>query len=417
MRYDQPVPGFEGEHETLGRSVTVQTRAMGGQLTVQIAYGEGRGDAASAAASAAIDEVRRIEALVNMWSAHSALQRWNAAVLAGAESAPMPRELALLVELAGRVHTLTGGAYDPTVARALAELGFYGDALVLEAGAPDDSAPAKPALGMQAVEVLWGGPEATGDRSPFREHDGLPPEVIVWRELLAAAPLPNASAEAGGEAAEAGGEAAKVADGAAKVAEDAGSSGDLVGGAGASPPGAREGASLADADLIEVRANGRLLDLSALAKGYAAERALHVVQAAGFANAFVDLGGSSIAASGKRFPGDTGWPVELPDGAGSREVRLRDRALSTSGQTSLTIEAAEGAPSHLFDPRSGAPVAHATEQVTVVTRAAWLGDALATALLVMGAEDGAAWCGAHPELVLGSAFYVVGAPVAFGGEL
>ena len=55
--------------------------------------------------------------------------------------------------------------------------------------------------------------------------------------------------------------------------------------------------------------------------------------------------------------------------------------------------------------------------MAVVTRAAWLGDALATALLVMGAEDGAAWCGAHPELVLGSAFYVVGAPVAFGGEL
>jgi len=368
--------------EVAGLTLNVSTQAMGGRASIDIAFSEGRGPDARTAADQAIQEVRRIEGLVNMWSADSALQRWNAAVLEGAEAAPMPRELALLVELGARVHALTEGAYDPTVARALAELGFYGDVLVVES-TPGDSLGAGEVgglgTGMGGVEVLWAGAEKAGDRSPFREHPGLPPDVVVWRELLAAAPLPGS--------------------GVPGSVPEAGSGEPAVGG------------------MVEVRAGGRLLDLSALAKGYAAERALLVLQGAGFPSARVDLGGSSVAASGERLPDDAGWPVELPDGGTTRRIWLNGSALSTSGQTSLTIEGAEGAPSHLFDPRTLAPVAHATEQVAVVTRAAWLGDALSTALLVMGAEDGALWCRAHPELVMGWAFYVVGAPVAFEGEL
>ncbi|NOR37102.1 MAG: FAD:protein FMN transferase ApbE, partial [Woeseiaceae bacterium] len=47
--------------------------------------------------------------------------------------------------------------------------------------------------------------------------------------------------------------------------------------------------------------------------------------------------------------------------------------------------------SHTIDTRTGKPVTHSLASVTVIDEEAWRADALATALLVMGPEDGLAF--------------------------
>jgi thiamine biosynthesis lipoprotein ApbE len=65
---------------------------------------------------------------------------------------------------------------------------------------------------------------------------------------------------------------------------------------------------------------------------------------------------------------------------------LVDEALSTSGQSSLTLPGRQG--SHLIDPRSLAPVAHGTEQVVVRGADGLTCDLWSTALLVLGRAAG-----------------------------
>lgn len=338
-----------GDHEVLGYGISISRPVMGTLAKVSVFMHSDEQTAADQACGAALDEVARIEALVNMWSPDSALQRWNAAVRTDGR-APMPRELALLLDVALRIGVETGGAFDPTVGFALDELGFYGDKprVVLEAGVPEAARARWAAhVGRERVRIEW--PEG----SPLdATAPGLPALVTVERELQRAA---------------------------------------------------------GSAETVWVAGDGVVVDLSALAKGYAAWRALGVLAEAGFRNARVDLGGSSIAAQGVEVEPLQGWQVELPEAGGVRALRLIDASLSTSGQTSLTVDGSATGASHQFDPRELAPVAHKTEMVAVHAREAWLGDALSTALLVMGADAGATWCAAHPEWVRGVAFYVAGA--------
>jgi thiamine biosynthesis lipoprotein len=67
---------------------------------------------------------------------------------------------------------------------------------------------------------------------------------------------------------------------------------------------------------------------------------------------------------------------------------LDDAAIATSGNYRNYFERDGTRYSHIIDPRSGAPVRHALASVAVVARSAMQADALATALLVLGPEEG-----------------------------
>lgn len=134
-------------------------------------------------------------------------------------------------------------------------------------------------------------------------------------------------------------------------------------------------------------------DFSALAPGYAADRVAALLDARGVGDFLVDVGGEMVA-RGRNASGRP-WQVaiERPDSDGaalSRVVPLTDAAMATSGDYRNYREIDGRRVAHIVDPRSGQPVRHRLASATVVDREAVRADALATALMVLGPEEGMA---------------------------
>ena len=135
-----------------------------------------------------------------------------------------------------------------------------------------------------------------------------------------------------------------------------------------------------------------VVDLSAIAPGYAADALSERLVALGFPRHLVDVGGE-MRARGEGPSGPWRLGVERPDGpADARTVQevvaLREGALATSGDYRNYREQDGVRLSHTIDPRSARPIAHALASVTLVHREAALADAWATALNVLGPEEG-----------------------------
>lgn len=162
-------------------------------------------------------------------------------------------------------------------------------------------------------------------------------------------------------------------------------------------------------------------DLSAVAKGYAVDRAAEALTGLGFSDFLVELGGE-VRVRGER-PGGGPWRVAIeqpdPDIRQMRaSIELRDGALATSGDYRSFYERDGVRFSHLLDPRSGRPVQHGLASVSVVHRQAAFADAWATALSVLGTEEGFALAeaeglGAYFIDSIGSGGFVVRATSGF----
>ncbi|WP_269391280.1 FAD:protein FMN transferase [Hoeflea alexandrii] len=149
---------------------------------------------------------------------------------------------------------------------------------------------------------------------------------------------------------------------------------------------------------LRKRVPGLTLDLCGIAKGYALDRIIEGLPAAGVETALFELGGE-VRTLG-HHPDGRSWQVgiERPDaepGVMERIVAPGPLALATSGTGRQNISLGGGGVSHLIDPRSGRPVDALPASVSVLDSAAMRADALATALMVMGMERGAAFAETH----------------------
>ena len=132
-------------------------------------------------------------------------------------------------------------------------------------------------------------------------------------------------------------------------------------------------------------------DLSALAKGYAVDRVVELLRAEGLESSLVEVGGE-VRTMGRSERGDA-WrvgierPVVGPPTV-HRLVRLRDRALATSGDYRNYYEVGGRRISHTIDPRTGRPVTHDLASVSVIAQLCVRADAIATALEVLGPDEG-----------------------------
>jgi len=137
-----------------------------------------------------------------------------------------------------------------------------------------------------------------------------------------------------------------------------------------------------------------MLDLSAIGKGYAADVVADLLQSLGFDSFLVEVGGE-LRIKGLNSNGEAwaiGIEAPLPNARKPHSVvHLTDTAMATSGDYRNYFEADGQLFSHTIDTRTGRPVTHSLASVTVVDDRGWRADAMATALLVMGPEDGMAF--------------------------
>jgi thiamine biosynthesis lipoprotein len=143
---------------------------------------------------------------------------------------------------------------------------------------------------------------------------------------------------------------------------------------------------------VRFRREGVMLDLGAIGKGYAIERAAELLVEAGVTSALIHGGTSTVYAIGHP-PGAEAWLIALEAPQGMQEpvrapiatVSLRDEALSVSAVWGRCFEAGGKVLGHVLDPRTGHPV-EGVLLSAVVLRSATETDALSTALLILGSE-------------------------------
>ncbi len=137
------------------------------------------------------------------------------------------------------------------------------------------------------------------------------------------------------------------------------------------------------------------IDLSAIAKGYAVDRIANYLAEQGIKHYMVEVGGE-VRASGHNGQKQV-WRIavenpgisERPDSPMvTRVLPLLDLAMATSGTYRNYFDAQGKRYSHTLNPNTGRPIEHNTVSVSVFHPSCMTADALATALLVLGAEQG-----------------------------
>ena len=133
------------------------------------------------------------------------------------------------------------------------------------------------------------------------------------------------------------------------------------------------------------------LDLSAIAKGYAVDRLSEVLAQMELTRHMVELGGE-VRTSGRNAGGNP-WriAIEKPVSGGrafQRILPLENLAVATSGDYRNFHPAEGGRRSHTIDPGTGRPVRQQLAAVSVVDASCMRADGYATALMVLGEDDG-----------------------------
>ncbi|SBS30261.1 Thiamine biosynthesis lipoprotein ApbE precursor [Marinomonas aquimarina] len=133
------------------------------------------------------------------------------------------------------------------------------------------------------------------------------------------------------------------------------------------------------------------VDLSSIAKGYGVDEVARTLQQSGISNYLVEVGGE-ILVSGRKLDGSS-WAVGVESPAGGHNVAQRvisakDIAIATSGDYRNYFEENGVRYSHTIDPTTGKPITHRLVSVTVIDSNATRADGLATAITVLGPEDG-----------------------------
>jgi thiamine biosynthesis lipoprotein len=133
------------------------------------------------------------------------------------------------------------------------------------------------------------------------------------------------------------------------------------------------------------------IDLNAVAPGYAVDLIAERFAAIGVANFMIDIGGE-VRAHGRNAQGGA-WRIAVEKPIDEEPepyaiVRLDDVAVTTSGEYRHYVMRDGQRYSHTIDPRTGRPVEHRLASVVVIMPTAVEADSWATALNVLGEDEG-----------------------------
>lgn len=148
-----------------------------------------------------------------------------------------------------------------------------------------------------------------------------------------------------------------------------------------------------DDDMVTLtkKIDGLECDLSGIAKGYAVDRVSQALEARGHRDYMVEVGGE-VRTLGKNSSGEA-WRIGIEKPVpGVREIErvipLSGLAVATSGDYRNFYQLGAKRYSHLINPRTGRPVDDHFASVSVIDETCMRADALASALLVLGPDEG-----------------------------
>lgn len=142
---------------------------------------------------------------------------------------------------------------------------------------------------------------------------------------------------------------------------------------------------------VRLRHQGMAISLAGIVKGYAADRVAEFLIGHGCSAVLVNVGGDIRARQATKTPPPFLIGIENPRDPAEllATLAIRNRAVATSG---ISWRGA-----HIIDPRSGEAIS-GPASVTVLAPNAWLADALATGLFVLGVERGLSVIGKLPQV-------------------
>jgi FAD:protein FMN transferase len=133
---------------------------------------------------------------------------------------------------------------------------------------------------------------------------------------------------------------------------------------------------------------GMAIDLGGIAVGYAIDKAVDVLKSESVKSGLIDAGGD-IAVFG-----DNTYKIGVKNPTGKGLIKtfvLKNQAITTSGNYEKYIEKDNKKYTHIINPKTGQPIsdsAIALSSVTIIAKKCVDADAYATAVFVLGLEDG-----------------------------
>ncbi|OGW23365.1 MAG: hypothetical protein A2077_06385, partial [Nitrospirae bacterium GWC2_46_6] len=141
-----------------------------------------------------------------------------------------------------------------------------------------------------------------------------------------------------------------------------------------------------------LKKSGMLIDLGAIAKGYAADKAVELMKKNGIKSGLVAIAGD-IKAFGLKPDGEP-WKIGIKNPRQKTEsdeimatLELTDMAISTSGDYERYFIAEGRRYHHILNPKTGYP-ADGCRSVSVIAKEGAVADPFSTGIFILGAEKG-----------------------------
>ncbi len=137
--------------------------------------------------------------------------------------------------------------------------------------------------------------------------------------------------------------------------------------------------------------NGMVIDLGAVAKGYAADEVKRILVEKNIKNAMINIGGN-IMTIGTKLDGSS-WQIGIQNPFSTRGeylgiLQLNDESVSSSGDYEKYFEQDNIRYHHILDPATGYPCDNELTAVSVIARNSIDADSLSTLSFLMGTKDG-----------------------------
>lgn len=136
---------------------------------------------------------------------------------------------------------------------------------------------------------------------------------------------------------------------------------------------------------------GMIIDLGAIAKGYAADQVADILRSNGVESAIIDLGGNIFALGSKPDGSDFKVGIQNPEKSRNDSlgiIAVSNKSVVTSGVYERFFEQDGKSYHHILNPKTGYPYDNDILGVSIISDSSIDGDSLSTTLFAMGIEDG-----------------------------